>query len=123
MFLLTASAHWGTRRADLVRMVPPAFSEPELLVTLTGVAEIAGAIGILYRRTARPAAVGLALLLCAVFPANVRAADLGLTIGGDAATPLVPRALIQVVFLGLVLVAGFGRLGKRNSRDVRDGSG
>lgn len=25
MFLLTASAHWGKRRKDLIRMVPPAF--------------------------------------------------------------------------------------------------
>ena len=35
MFLLTASAHWGKRRPDLVRMVPPAFPQPELLVSVT----------------------------------------------------------------------------------------
>ena len=45
MFLLTASAHWGKRRADLIRMVPAAFSRPDLLVTITGVCEIAGAVG------------------------------------------------------------------------------
>lgn len=30
MFFLTASAHWGKRRPDLIRMVPPAFPRPEL---------------------------------------------------------------------------------------------
>lgn len=28
MFLLTASAHWGKRRPDLIRMVPPRFRVP-----------------------------------------------------------------------------------------------
>jgi uncharacterized membrane protein len=63
MFLLTASAHWGRRRADLVRMVPAAFPNPELMVTVTGLAEIAGAVGLLLPGTARWAAVGLAALL------------------------------------------------------------
>jgi hypothetical protein len=31
MFLLTASAHWGKRRPDLVRMVPSVFPKPALL--------------------------------------------------------------------------------------------
>lgn len=33
MFLLTASAHWGTRRPepDLVAMIPDVFPNPELL--------------------------------------------------------------------------------------------
>jgi uncharacterized membrane protein len=107
MFLLTASAHWGTKRADLVSMVPPSFSDPELWVRLTGVAEIAGALGLLVPRAAPSAAAGLALLLCAMFPANVHAARAGLSIGGDPVTPLWPRSAIQLVFLALVLVAGF----------------
>src|SRR5688500_8848443 len=41
MFLVTASGHWGSRRADLVAMVPPMFPSPGLLVTLTGILEIA----------------------------------------------------------------------------------
>ena len=28
MFLLTASAHWGKRRADLIRMVPASMGNP-----------------------------------------------------------------------------------------------
>jgi uncharacterized membrane protein len=107
MFLLTASAHFGGRRADLVAMVPPGFPRPALLVTLTGTAEIAGAAGLLVPRLAPWAAGGLALLLVAVFPANVHAAREGLSIGGAPVTPLVPRALLQAVFLLAVLTAGF----------------
>jgi len=109
MFLLTASAHFGARRPDLVRMVPSFFPSPELLVTLTGIAEILGAVGLLVPRVAPWAASGLALLLVAIFPANVHAAREGLSIGGTAVTPLVPRAALQIVFLAAVLAAGFGR--------------
>lgn len=107
MFLLTASAHWGTRRPDLVAMVPGAFPNPELLVTLTGLAEIAGAVGLLVPRLAPYAATGLALLLLAVFPANVHAAQAGLTLAGQPVPGVAARAAIQVVFLLAVLAAGF----------------
>lgn len=116
MFLLTASAHFGDRRADLVRMVPPSFPHAELLVTLTGVAEILGAAGLLLPRVAPWAAAGLALLLLAVFPANVHAARAGLTIGGAPVTPLVPRVALQVVFLAAVLAAGFAGRRRREQR-------
>jgi uncharacterized membrane protein len=99
MFFLTASAHWGRRRADLVRMVPKNFPHPEFLVTLTGICEILGAIGLLVPPLVRWAAIGLTLLLIAVFPANVRAARDGITIGGKPATPLPSRSLIQGFFL------------------------
>ena len=112
MFFVTASAHWGSRRPDLVAMVPGAFPNPELLVTLTGIAEIAGAIGLVIPRLAPSAATGLALLLVAIFPANIRAAQESLTIGGQAVWPLVPRALLQLVFLAAVLLAGFGDRGR-----------
>jgi hypothetical protein len=36
MFLLTASAHWGKRRPDLMRMVPATFPWPDVLVTVSG---------------------------------------------------------------------------------------
>src|SRR5262245_56417488 len=68
MFLLTASAHWGRRRPDLVRMVPPAFPRPGVIVTLTGVLELLGAAGLLVRPLAPLAAGGLSLLLLAMFP-------------------------------------------------------
>ena len=48
MFLLTASAHFTKTRVDLVRMVPRAFPNPGLLVTLTGFLELAGALRLLF---------------------------------------------------------------------------
>jgi len=109
MFLFTASAHWGKRRGDLTAMVPRVFSRPDLMVSATGVLEILGAVGLLIPAIAPVAAAGLAMLLIALFPANIRAAREGLTIGGRAATALPLRALLQVVFLGAVVVAGLGR--------------
>jgi uncharacterized membrane protein len=53
MFLLTASAHWGKRRDDLIRMVPAALPRPDLLVTVTGICEILGAVGLLISRVAK----------------------------------------------------------------------
>jgi uncharacterized membrane protein len=107
MFLLTASAHFGSRRSDLVAMVPSVFPNPELLVTLTGIAEILGAIGLVVPRFAPAAAGALALLLVALFPANVHAARAGLEIGGEPVTPLVPRAMMQLGFIAALLAAGF----------------
>lgn len=103
MFLLTASAHWGSRRRDLIRMVPPALPYPELLVGVTGVLEILGALGLMFPATAPYAALGLFLLLLAVFPANIYAARKGLTIAGRPVQALLPRALIQIAFLAATL--------------------
>lgn len=99
MFLLTASAHWGKGRPDLIRMVPPVFPHAEILVTVTGVLEVLGAIGLLLPATSRLAALCLAVLLLALFPANVRAARQHLTILGRPAPGLLARGVIQLVFL------------------------
>jgi len=45
------------------------------------------------------------MLLVAMFPANVRAARSGLTLGVKPATPLRPRTAIQVAFLLAAVVA------------------
>jgi len=108
MFLLTASAHWGKRRSDLIRMVPPVFPKPELLVILTGILEITGALGLLHPYTARAAALGLCVLLFCLFPANVRAARKQMTIGGRPVPTLLPRMAIQVVFIAVTLAVVFG---------------
>ena len=103
MFFLTASAHWGKRRPDLVRMVPPGFPQPDLLVTVTGLLELAGAVGLLLPATAAWAALGLAMLLGALFPANMHAARRRLAIAGRPVEPLARRAVLQVVFIGAAL--------------------
>jgi len=104
MFLLTASAHWGKGRVDLIRMVPPMFPKAGLIVSVTGCLEILGAIGLVIPLTARLAAVCLAILLVALFPANVRAARMRLTILGRPVPSLIPRTVIQVIFISALIV-------------------
>jgi len=113
MFLLTASGHWGRRRPDLVRMVPSFFSRweplgPAFLVSATGVLEIFGAIGLMWERAAPLAGLCLGLLLIALFPANVRAARDQIGIAGAEATALLPRTLIQILFLTATLAVYLG---------------
>jgi len=107
MFVLTASAHFvPSQRVDLIRMVPPVFPRPDLIVMITGVLELLGAIGLLLPRTSRLAAGALALLLVALFPANVYAAMNELLIMGKPATALLPRTLMQLLFIGgLTMIA------------------
>jgi uncharacterized membrane protein len=100
MFLLTASAHFNHLRGDLVAMVPPWMPQPELMVTLTGVCEILGAVGLFIPRIRRVAAWCLIVMLVALLPANIHAAQAGLMLNGAPVTPLVPRVLLQAVFIG-----------------------
>lgn len=106
MLCVTASAHFNSMRPDLVRMVPPAIPNPDLMVTFTGVCEVLGAIGLLLPRTRRIAAVALILFLIAVLPANIHAARSELTLSGAPITPLWPRILLQLLFIALVWWSG-----------------
>jgi uncharacterized membrane protein len=72
------------------------------MVTFTGICEILGAIGLLVPRTRRITAIALILLLVAVLPANIHAANAGVTLRGEAATPVVPRVALQVLFISLL---------------------
>ncbi|OUE20788.1 hypothetical protein BFL34_01606 [Clavibacter michiganensis] len=104
-FALGASAHFREpRRSGLVSIVPPGLPRPELIVTVTGVLEIAGAVGLLIPALRIPAAIGLAILLVAVFPANVRAAR-GCRHPDAPTTPLPLRTIAQVGFLSACVVA------------------
>jgi uncharacterized membrane protein len=107
MFLFTAASHFAPRtRPDIVRMVPPAFPRPDLLVTLTGTLELAGAVGLLLPRFTALAAWCLAVLLVAMFPANVYADTQALQIAGRRATPIAIRLPMQLFWIAsLVWVA------------------
>jgi uncharacterized membrane protein len=103
MFMLTASAHWGRGRADLIRMVPSDLPRPDVLVSVTGVLEILGALGLLIPATTMLAAACLAILLLALFPANVRASRERLTILGRPAPGILVRGVIQAIFLAALI--------------------
>lgn len=85
-----------------VAMMPSALPAHRALVYLSGVAEIAGGLGLVLPATRRWAAWGLVALLVAVFPANVNMAVNHLPLGART----VPSwALWARLPLQLVLVA------------------
>ena len=115
MFCFTAAAHFNSMRPDMVAMVPPGVPNPEFMVTFTGICEILGAVGLLLPRTRRIAAVALIVFLLAVLPANIQAAQAGVTLRGAPATPIGPRVALQVLFIGLLWWSGV-----RSHRAPRD---
>lgn len=84
--------------------VPRAFD----VVRLTGIAEIAGALGLMIPRTRQWAGIALALYAVCVFPANIKHAVVDL----DRVQPLLgwgyhaPRLLLQPVIVWACLWAG-----------------
>ncbi|MGY4691709.1 DoxX family protein [Salibacterium sp. K-3] len=107
MFLFTGIAHWGKRRRDLVKMVPPLLPGPSFIVTITGVLEIVGALGLLVPMTSRMASICLAILLIVMFPANIRAAKQKVQRGRGLTSALLPRTIFQCIFLAVVITVGF----------------
>lgn len=102
MLCFTAAAHFNSMRPDLVAMVPPGIPYPELMVTITGICEILGAIGLLVPQTRRFAGWALIVFLIAVLPANIHAAQADLTLRGAPATPIIPRVALQILFIFLI---------------------
>lgn len=109
MFLLTASAHWGKRRPDLIQMVPRAFGNPGIWVSLTGIAELLIVVGLQLPQTTRLTAVAAVVMLLCIFPANVRAARERLTIGGRNVLGVASRGLIQVIFIAAIIASVWPR--------------
>jgi uncharacterized membrane protein len=107
MFIFTGVSHFVPRtRGEMIRMVPPALGHQAFFVTLTGVLELIGAVGLLVPSLVRPAAIALAALLIAMFPANVHASRAGLSVGGRRAMPLKLRLPLQLIWIGLLLLVG-----------------
>ena len=103
MFFFTAASHFAPSISrDLAAMIPPPLTGAMWLIYATGVMEIVGAIGLLTRRFRRPAAICLALLLVAMFPANVYAVIAGVPLRGAAATPLWLRTPMQLFWIALL---------------------
>jgi uncharacterized membrane protein len=101
VFLLTASAHFLDPVA-LAEMLPPFVPARLPLIYLTGVLEIALAIGIALPATRRLAGFAAIATLIAFFPANVYAAFANAEVGGHAWGPvyLLIRAPLQALLIG-----------------------
>ena len=70
IFLVSGILHLAVP-ATYARIVPPMFPRPRLLVLISGGAELLGSVGLLIPLFRRAAAFGLAILLVAIFPANI----------------------------------------------------
>jgi uncharacterized membrane protein len=102
MFVFTGIAHFNKLRHDLARMIPEFFPRPMAIVTLTGILEWMGAVGLLSPKFRLEAGICLIALLLGMFIANVHAAKKGLTLGGKPVTALWLRTPMQVLFIGLL---------------------
>jgi uncharacterized membrane protein len=108
---IAAGANHFVHPALYQHIVPPSFPSPALLVVISGVAEIAGGIGVLIARTRKAAGIGLVLLLLAVFPANVYMAQHPeLYRDMASATALYIRLPLQAVLIAWVWWACFARV-------------
>lgn len=108
MFLLTGFSHFAPPlRRDLIAIVPPRLPAPGYLVTLTGLLELLGAVGLLIPATRVAAAVCLLVLMLAMFPANVYASRM--PDPPESMTTRLPlRTAIQAVFLAAAVAVAIG---------------
>ncbi len=102
VFMVAAGLNHFIAPAPYVAIMPRALPWHLALVYLSGVAEIAGGLGLILPATRRLAAWGLIALLIAVLPANVNMAVHHLPLGGRAVPTwlLWARLPLQLVLIG-----------------------
>ena len=71
LFFIQAGVNHFVMPKPYRRIVPPGFGDPDTVVKVSGVAELAGGLGVLLAPTRRLSGLGLIALLAAVFPANL----------------------------------------------------
>lgn len=88
-------------------IMPPYIPAHLPLVYISGVAEVAGGVGVLFPALRRAAGYGLVALLIAVFPANIHMAVNHIPFPGTQASPalLWLRLPLQAVFVAWVVWA------------------
>jgi len=108
MFVLTGVAHFAPpMRATLIAIVPPRLPAPAALVSLTGVLELLGAVGLLVPATRVAAALCLLALMLAMFPANVYASRMP-DPPASTTTRLPLRTVAEAVFLAAAVAVAIG---------------
>jgi len=103
--LISGVVHF-TGTAMMATIIPPFFPYRTQLVLVSGVLELAGAIGLLLPGFTRLASACLAVLMIVIFPANVYAA--GLSVGGLQMPSVPVRLVMQIIYIVLLLTAGWG---------------
>ena len=105
-FIIAGSYHFISAKSYLPMM--PSYLPWHLpLIYLSGLAEIAGGIGVLIPRFRKAAGYGLIALLLAIFPANIHMLLHGAVIGGKVVPEwiLIARLPLQFVMIWWVYVA------------------
>lgn len=105
VFYIAAGVNHFLKPVFYLKMMPPYVPWHAAMVQISGVAEIAGGIGLLTLQMRRAAAWGIVALLVAVFPANVYMATNPVEAGAAAlpAAGLYGRLLLQPIFIWWVL--------------------
>lgn len=105
-FIVASLPHFLTP-ARYLPMMPPWLSDPLLLIYLSGLAELAGGVGLLVPATRRMAAWWLVAVLVAIFPANVHVALSGANAEGlpSASWYIWSRLPFQAIFIWWVLAS------------------
>lgn len=105
VYLSAGLAHFlEPQRSGLAAIVPAWAPEPALVVALSGLAELLLAAGLLTPRLRRPVGWCSAGFLLLVLPANIVATE-GVEHPAAPDTPLLPRLLLQLVFIACSLLA------------------
>ena len=101
-FIIAGANHFRDP-ASYIAMIPPWLPSPEALNIISGAAEIAGGIGLLIPRLRTAVAMGLILLLVAIFPANLHVALNGWQGMDIPRWVLIARLPFQLLFIGWVV--------------------
>jgi uncharacterized membrane protein len=106
-YLLAGIAHLRSP-AGFIKITPDWVPFPAEVVVLTGIAEIAGAIGLTIPGFRKAAGIGLALYAVCVYPANINHAINAIEIGGTSLgwSYHAPRLAFQPVFVWWALWVG-----------------
>lgn len=106
-YLIAGVAHLRAP-GGFLQITPGWVPFPEAVVALTGIAEIAGAVGLMIPRLRYAAGIGLALYALCVWPANINHALNDIAIGGRDLSWWYhgPRLVLQPVIIWLALWVG-----------------
>ncbi len=101
IIMVGAGANHFYNPAPYLGMMPEVLPAHDFLVYFSGIAEIAGGLGLILPATRKLAAWGLILLFLAVFPANINMAVNDLPLGNDPVPSwaLWARLPLQLVFI------------------------
>jgi uncharacterized membrane protein len=115
-FIFTGVSHFLIPE-KFMQMMPPFLPAPLFLIYLSGAFEILGGIGLIIFASRELAAIGLIVLLLAVFPANIYVALENVRLGGfmNYAVYQWLRLPMQFVLIGWVWWCGeINKSGRKN---------